>query len=1239
MQFTLDDFYIPVFLGEMGVYEQDHGVFYPAAVYFARAFAGLVGLLARYTGLEPTMEGLRNRRWSLTSILSNALGLMSPEAQLHIQANERALRMVYDTLTEADIPDSPLMGFALAELINIANPSQIYNVLRRPWAINMSSQEATATIEAWRSGVAICPELFRRYFTGAVFQSDGNLCCCSADDPNIEIFDLVLSIYLNNFARFMQDWDDVFGTVSAQAASMGISAPAVEPASDLLAFFERSMWLFMLATLDFEESTARLLVPAMLELGFSDRAAVQRYFVIHGVCTSYLDVALDSIASGAWRMQNLLRDVFIPVFLGEASLCAQEHGAFYPFFSYYSQKFTDIVMLLSRHIGVAPNTENLEMTFWYWVDIFGVAIQFARIETQHLVQTHERVMPLFYAAFADASLSDSAILGWMLSRLTNIACPDRIYNVLRTPDWAPNGGINMTSQQATATIEAWRNGDICPILFRDYFTRSINRLVFGGPCCCEIPEIFDLVFEIYLANFSDLMQDWHDVFIAQQPNPGPCMCPVCAVPPSELLAFAERNSWLFLLNWLGVEEESQQTLLPSLMNLGLSDRVAVQRYFVEHGVCVRELDVALSMISSGAMSVQSLVDDVFIPVFLGEDLYEQGFGEFYPLLAYYARVFAQLVQVVSDYIGLASNAEMLQEISPALAFILSQAFGMIGQDAPLHMQANARVMELMYRALRDADVPDSWQLGWAISRTVDIACPERMYNVFTTPSWAPNGGMDMSSQTAQATIEAWRSGDISPNLFRTYLSRVFSRNSLGSPCCCNFPRFDEIFDLIFNIYFPNFAGLMQDWHDVFIAEQPDPGPCTCLACTPCACLLCGPTAPQRPPSAPREPSFIGHLNPIRYRGKFYCDAMGWYWLQTRFYNPQWRRFINADTFFIAGEDGLSTLTASNMFAYANGNPVMMVDPDGQSAVVAFFASLSVWGWVGIIAGAIAAVAAVSAIVAGIWGWIDGFENNFWWYWGWSFLGTALAFIVVPSVVLHLLFMWGEIDIFYTGLVLPAFNLIGIVNYLGELSTWRDAIENVIGRWGPSIADIPRRIYIQNVGTNNLNLVDAMTFAVNAWNAALGTSMYVREFSGNSPPSGASIWFIGGTVDQLVSIRTTLLPGFTENFITGADRPHETTRLPRPRAGAVLIRAQNWRDDGLWIYNRNGSFVPRRSRRLSGGIPGFVRARDQGNLSATQLQNVYRNIATHELAHALGWWGHSKVSVKYLAPVHSLWFVL
>jgi len=41
-------------------------------------------------------------------------------------------------------------------------------------------------------------------------------------------------------------------------------------------------------------------------------------------------------------------------------------------------------------------------------------------------------------------------------------------------------------------------------------------------------------------------------------------------------------------------------------------------------------------------------------------------------------------------------------------------------------------------------------------------------------------------------------------------------------------------------------------------------------------------------------STLGYLNPFRYRGYVYDEETGLYYLRSRYYNPVWCRFINAD---------------------------------------------------------------------------------------------------------------------------------------------------------------------------------------------------------------------------------------------------------------------------------------------------------------------------------------------------------
>ena len=40
---------------------------------------------------------------------------------------------------------------------------------------------------------------------------------------------------------------------------------------------------------------------------------------------------------------------------------------------------------------------------------------------------------------------------------------------------------------------------------------------------------------------------------------------------------------------------------------------------------------------------------------------------------------------------------------------------------------------------------------------------------------------------------------------------------------------------------------------------------------------------------------LGKLNPFRYRGYVYDEETGLYYLRSRYYNPMWGRFVNADS--------------------------------------------------------------------------------------------------------------------------------------------------------------------------------------------------------------------------------------------------------------------------------------------------------------------------------------------------------
>ena len=71
-------------------------------------------------------------------------------------------------------------------------------------------------------------------------------------------------------------------------------------------------------------------------------------------------------------------------------------------------------------------------------------------------------------------------------------------------------------------------------------------------------------------------------------------------------------------------------------------------------------------------------------------------------------------------------------------------------------------------------------------------------------------------------------------------------------------------------------------------------------------------------------------NPFMYRGYYYDSDLNMYYLQSRYYDPNICRFINADGYISTGQG----LTGYNMFAYCGNNPVMRADPKGEGWILA-----------------------------------------------------------------------------------------------------------------------------------------------------------------------------------------------------------------------------------------------------------------------------------------------------------------
>ena len=74
---------------------------------------------------------------------------------------------------------------------------------------------------------------------------------------------------------------------------------------------------------------------------------------------------------------------------------------------------------------------------------------------------------------------------------------------------------------------------------------------------------------------------------------------------------------------------------------------------------------------------------------------------------------------------------------------------------------------------------------------------------------------------------------------------------------------------------------------------------------------------------------LGAVNPLRYRGYVYDSETGFYYLSSRYYNPVWGRFINADTADVLGASPDKANWDKNLFAYCDDDPVNRKDDGGE----------------------------------------------------------------------------------------------------------------------------------------------------------------------------------------------------------------------------------------------------------------------------------------------------------------------
>ena len=74
---------------------------------------------------------------------------------------------------------------------------------------------------------------------------------------------------------------------------------------------------------------------------------------------------------------------------------------------------------------------------------------------------------------------------------------------------------------------------------------------------------------------------------------------------------------------------------------------------------------------------------------------------------------------------------------------------------------------------------------------------------------------------------------------------------------------------------------------------------------------------------------LGKVQPFRYRGDVFDEETGLYYLRSRYYNPGWGRFVNADCVL-----GLKRDVIKNLFNYCKNSPASQKDTNGARSTAA-----------------------------------------------------------------------------------------------------------------------------------------------------------------------------------------------------------------------------------------------------------------------------------------------------------------
>ncbi len=88
----------------------------------------------------------------------------------------------------------------------------------------------------------------------------------------------------------------------------------------------------------------------------------------------------------------------------------------------------------------------------------------------------------------------------------------------------------------------------------------------------------------------------------------------------------------------------------------------------------------------------------------------------------------------------------------------------------------------------------------------------------------------------------------------------------------------------------------------------------------------------------QEETFIGNINPIRYKGYYYDKETKLFYCNSRYYSPELCRFISPDSIEYLDPESVNGL---NLYCYCLNNPIYYCDPSGHFVLSSFLIAVGI----------------------------------------------------------------------------------------------------------------------------------------------------------------------------------------------------------------------------------------------------------------------------------------------------------